>query len=71
MYFQLKWIFQKDTTIAMQENAFVCKMSFCVDLNRLLVSNDWVWDKIDAMFQTELWKKIQKLYKRKSVWKCQ
>ena len=45
--------------------------SFCVDPNRLLVSSDWVWDKIDAMFQTALWKKIQKLYKRKSVWKCQ
>ena len=45
--------------------------SFCVDPNRLLVSSDWVSDKIDATFQTELWKKIQKLYKRKSVWKCQ
>ena len=36
--------------------------SFCVDPNRLLVSSDWVSDKIDAMFQTELWKKIQKLF---------
>ena len=35
----------------------------------LLVSSDCVWDKIAAMFQTELWKKIQKLYKRKSIWK--
>ena len=43
--------------------------SFCVDPNKLLVSSDWIWDKIDAMFQTALWKKIQKLYKRKSV--CQ
>ena len=35
----------------------------------LLVSSDYVWDKIATMFQTELWKKIQKLYKRKSIWK--
>ena len=48
---------------------FVCKMSFCVDHNILLVSSDCVWDKLAAMFQTELWKKIQKLYKRKSIWK--
>ena len=44
---------------------FVCKM----DHNMLPVSSDCVWDKIAAMFQTELWKKIQKLYKRKSIWK--
>ena len=45
--------------------------SFCMNHNMLLVSSDCVWDKIAAMFQTELWKKIQKFYKRKSIWKRQ
>ena len=34
-----------------------------------IVSSDCVWGKIAAMFQIELWKKIQKLYKGKSIWK--
>ena len=38
-------------------------MSFCVDHNILLVSSDCFWDKIAAMFQTVLWKKIQKFMK--------
>ena len=61
-------------TIAMQRDTFkiaVCKMSFCVDRNILLVSNDCVSDKRAAMFQTELWKKLPKLYKRKLIWKRQ
>ena len=59
----------KDATIAMQENDFeIVAYKTAV----ILCGPEYikcVWDKIAAMFQHELWKKIEKLYERKLIWK--